>query len=279
VYKSTDCGENWREVFRTLPDDPQVVYAGGDNGMGVYKSTNGGFSWEPKNSGITDLDISTIVVAPSNHSVVYVGGGRLGNTGRLYRSDDAGESWTDIFPPLPPPGSHFDDIAVRPDNEDVVFVACEGGPGNYGIWKSTDGGANWRHVYDSYYMYCLAISEITPDVMYAARSWGFYKSSDAGESWELIAYLPLPGPSNDIWSIAPHPSDPQVIYVSRGSVGIWASTNGGYDWGPKNDGVWVPDMCRTRLTWDAVDPQWVYSGSYDAGFYRSQDGLFADSCG
>jgi hypothetical protein len=71
IYRSCDYGDHWFPVFsngrlrtvRAVVDDPNTVYCGG-SGVGIFKSTDGGESWVPRNSGIGDLDIGTIAIAP-----------------------------------------------------------------------------------------------------------------------------------------------------------------------------------------------------------------------
>ena len=283
IYKSMDDGETWQEVLRarnlfavrTHPLHPNVVFAGCDglygDSVAVYRSRNGGTTWQPCTNGIDRPTIGTIAISFSNPNVVYAGGGHRSNPGKLYRSDDGGDTWVGILPAIDPKVANISDIVVHPTEPHTVLFSCVALLSTHrGIYKSHDGGITWRQVFNGTPIYSLAISPTDPNVMYAGGAGYFLRSVDGGESWSLWATLPYPGV--EIYSIAPHPHDANRIWLSRASLGIYYSGDGGRTWERWNNGAWLTDMWLTRLTIDPLRPEFMFAGEYDAGFYRTFDG-------
>ncbi|MEP7001793.1 MAG: glycosyl hydrolase, partial [bacterium] len=163
--------------------EPRTFYFGAVNG-GVWKTTNAGASW----ANITDFrvkgnapeisSIGAIAIAPSDPNVIWVGTGESGmredltyGTG-VYRSTDAGESWTHVG---------LDDsqqigaVRVHPGNPDIAYVAAFGhafGPNKTrGVYKTIDGGKTWAQslfVDDSTGAIDLALDPSNPRILYAA---------------------------------------------------------------------------------------------------------------
>ena len=131
---------------------PNVYYFGAVGG-GVWKSTNGGITWEPIFDGQPISSIGAIAVAPSNPEVIYVGTGEADFRSNLtygigvYKSTDAGRTWKNIGLKA---SRHISRIAIDPKNPDVVFVAAMGSAygasAERGVFRSTDGGATWQKV-------------------------------------------------------------------------------------------------------------------------------------
>jgi len=228
VWKTTTAGTTWDPIFDNEgsysigsvtidPNNPNTIWVGtGEDvggrhvgyGDGIYKSTDGGQSWE--NMGLEESEhLSTIIVHPENSDIVWVAAeGPLWSSGGqrgLYKTTDGGETWDNVLN-----GNEWTgvtDILMDPRNSDVLYAATwqrhrtvaaymGGGPGS-GIHKSTDGGETWKELKSglpnsNMGKIGLAISPQQPDIVYAAieldrRTGGVFKSDNRGESWQKMS--------------------------------------------------------------------------------------------
>jgi len=228
VWKTTNAGTTWEPIFdgessysigsvTVDPNAPDVVWVGtGENvggrhvgfGDGIYKSTDGGRSWE--NMGLEQSEhLSTIIVHPEDSDVVWVAAqGPLWRSGEqrgLYKTTDGGETWEKVLGNDEWTG--VTDIVMDPRNPDRLYAATwdrhrtvaaymGGGPGS-GIWKSEDGGESWERLETGLPggplgKIGLAISPQNPDFVYAAietfrAEGGIWMSEDRGESWRKMS--------------------------------------------------------------------------------------------
>lgn len=152
LQRSIDQGVTWTPIGSGLPagqspgliaiapGNPSVIYSAPRSltdgpASGVYKSTNGGDSWTPANTGIEDRLVRAIAVHPTDPNIVYIG-----TWYEVMKSVDGGASWSE----LPWPGQHDAEvlaIAIDPHAPDTVYAA--GGVISYKVARSTDGGATW----------------------------------------------------------------------------------------------------------------------------------------
>ncbi|RPI72234.1 MAG: glycosyl hydrolase, partial [Ignavibacteriales bacterium] len=229
----------------------------------VWKTTNGGTTFEAIFDNYGSYSIGCLAIDPVNPFTVWTGTGEnnhqraLGYGDGIYKSTDGGKSWKNMGLKE---SRQIGEIAIDPRNSNIVFAAAEGsvwGPGGErGLYKSIDGGKNWKKV--------LEISEHTgvnnviydprnPDIMYATSEQrrrhvfskisggpesAVYKSVDAGETWEKI----MSGlPSVDIggMDIALSPVNPDVVYLIMEAAeekgGFFRSTNRGAAWERMNE--------------------------------------------
>lgn len=208
LFKTTDGGANWTNVspsaghYKDLvfkPNDPNTVYATRDGIF--YKSTDGGNSFYVAGQGLTGGARAAIAVTPANPDVVYFFLCNSDSFKALYRSNDAGENFTQQsnIPNIMAwdcTGGNggqawYDlDIAVDPLNEDIIFA------GGVNIFRSTNGGQNWEIV-AHWYGGCqvddvhadLHVLEYSPldGRLYAGNDGGIYYTADGGESWQMIS--------------------------------------------------------------------------------------------
>ena len=237
---------------------PREAYFGATGG-GLWKTTDAGENWAPVTDGkIGSASVGAIAVSESNPDVVFIGTGETCIRGNImpgdgvYRSADAGKSWTHVgFRE----SQGISKIRVHPTNPDIVFVAAFGkysAPSTErGVFKSTDGGKSWRKVLyrdDRTAAIDIAIDRTDPNVMYAAM-WeafrteshmssggpgsGLFKSTDGGESWQEISHAKgLPTGVVGRIGVAVSGANPHRVYalVENEKGGLFRSDDAGVTW-------------------------------------------------
>src|SRR5205823_2251011 len=178
----------------TDPSNPNIVFATTGRKDGLYRTTDGGQTWERSSRGLERHPIR-IAVAPSDPDVVYAGTQRAGggdDEAGVYRSVDGGANW---FPANNGIGiGQVDDLAIDPRDADVAYAAAERRCEScaYGTaLKTVNGGRQWVVVGDGigtyFYPSSLSISPGDPDVVYAGSPNGaVYRSIDGGQQWSRI---------------------------------------------------------------------------------------------
>lgn len=227
IWKTTTSGTTWEPIFDNYgaysigclamdPENTSVIWAGtGENnhqrclgyGDGVYKTINGGKSWE--NMGLKDSrQIGMIAIDPRNTDVVYVAaeGSTWGPGGErgLYKTTDGGKTWNKALEISENTG--VNNVIFDPRNPDVLYATSEqrrrhtftkiGGGPESAIWKSTDAGATWNKLTSGLPTgdvggMGIAISPINPDVVYAiieaaGETGGFFRTTNRGASWSKM---------------------------------------------------------------------------------------------
>ncbi|AHG93559.1 BNR repeat-containing glycosyl hydrolase (plasmid) [Gemmatirosa kalamazoonensis] len=320
VWKTTNGGQTWRNVsdFRvknggpeiasvgaiaTSPSDPNVIWVGSGEmgiredvtyGTGVYRSTDGGESWE--HLGLTDTQqIGAIRVHPTNADVAYVAAiGHVFGPNKergVYRTTDGGKTWKQVL--FVDDSTGAIDLAMDPSNPRVLFAAMwrvqrfpwgmSAGGGKSGLWKSTDGGDTWTDVSANPGLPSTALGRIgvavspanprrvyasveAPDSAGAPRG-GIFRSDDGGATWQRVS-------GDQRWqvrawyysTVTADPQDENTVYVNN--LGTWRSVDGGRSWAR----LGVPHG-DTHLLWiDPKDPKRMIHAndggatvSYDAG--------------
>jgi photosystem II stability/assembly factor-like uncharacterized protein len=242
--------------FAVVESNPNIVYVGLASG-GVWKTTNGGITWEPI---FDDQPVSTIgdvAVAPSNPSIVWVGTGEPNNRqssswgNGVYKSEDGGKTWQHMGLEQT---HHIGRIVIHPHNPDIVYVAALGklwGPNRErGVYKTTDGGRTWTQVLfvnEDTGVVDLAMDPESPNILYAAAyqrrrtvfgfagsgpGSGLYRSTDGGVTWtRMVKGLPYdpefsdgappaPGGGPALQRRGPQPDLPQEAIEQTGRIGL-----------------------------------------------------------
>ena len=223
ILKTTNNGTTFEPIFddqlvssigdlAIAPSDPQILYAGTGEpnnrqssswGNGVYKTLDGGKSWQ--HVGLTETHhIGRVLVHPGRPELVYVAAlGRLWGPNKergLYKTTDGGRTWSNTK--FVDEDTGFVDVAMDPESPDTLYAASYqrrrapfgfsgGGPGS-GLWKTTDGGASWTKLTKGLPegeigRIGLAVYLREPKIVYAlvehAKEGGIYRSEDRGESF------------------------------------------------------------------------------------------------
>ena len=238
-----------------IPGNPNIYYVGAAGG-GVFKTVDGGLTWNAIFEHEGTASIGAIALAPSNPSFVWVGTGEsnvrndvIDGKG-VYFSADAGHSWK--FMGLGET-QQISAIAVDPLDPNTVFVGAMGHTwapnADRGVFKTTDGGKTWKkvlYVNDTTGVSDLALDAGNSKVIFAGMwefrryPWtlvdggsnsGLYRSTDGGETWEKLTKGLPEGPLGRI-AVAVAPSNPDHIYALIGAKKgmLWQSTDLGDSW-------------------------------------------------
>jgi len=242
--------------------EPTTFYFGGTGG-GVWKTTDGGGSWEP----VSDKDFKTgsvgaIAVSESDPNVVYAGMGESPIRGNhshgdgVWKSTDAGASWKNVGLR---DARQISRVRIHPQDPNVVYVAAQGhswGPNDErGIYRSVDGGATWKRVLyvdDKTGASDLSMDPRNPRILYAAfwqvvrRPWelvsggpggGFWKTTDGGDTWTKPTEG-LPEETLGRCGIAASGAKPGRVWAiveAKDRGGLYLSDDGGEKWKQVND--------------------------------------------
>jgi photosystem II stability/assembly factor-like uncharacterized protein len=280
-----------------IAGDPNVVWVGSASG-GVWKTVNGGLTFEPVFDDQPIASIGDLAAAPTNPDVVYVGSGEanarnsvsFGNG--VYKTTDGGRSWRH----LGLEGTHhISRVIVSPQDENVVFVAAMGsffGPGEErGVFRTTDGGKSWQKVLyldEEHGASDLDMDPTNPNVLYTGlwhfdrKPWthttgskkgGVWRSVDAGETWQRLEEGLPKGVVGRI-AVKVAPSNPNVVYVLAESHEgtLFRSDDGGDTFQKVSDNVQIISrgLYYTDLRVDPWDENRVYAVS--SRLFRSIDG-------
>jgi len=302
-------GIAWRQVgpyrggragtITGVPGQDQLYYMGTAGG-GVWRTQDGGTTWSCISDGYFGGSIGAVAVAESDPNVLYVGEGEQtvrGNvsSGRgLWRSTDAGKTWTSIGLSN---SEHVGRIRVHPQNPDLVYVAVMGNlwkPNEErGLYRSEDGGESWEkilYVSDKAGAVDVVLDPNNPRIMYCG-TWqikrnGYrmdsggpgsklWKSTDGGDNWEELTFND--GLPEGVWGIvgvtvSPVNSERIWVIIEAENGGVFRSDDAGETWR------------RTSGQRDLRQRAWYYSRIYadpqdenqvyvcNVGFWRSRDG-------
>jgi len=255
VYKSLDGGRSWKHIglrdsqhigaVAVHPKNPDIVLVaalghayGPNEERGVYRSADGGRSWQKVLYRDADTGAVDVVFDPANANILYASLWQVRRTpwslssggpgSGLYKSTDGGVTWTRLEGHGLPEG-----ILGR------IGVSVAGGGGRVyalieahegGLFRSDDGGANWVRINPDhrfrqrawYYSHVYA-DPTTPDVVYISNT-GLFRSGDGGKSFDLV-----PAPHGDHHGMWIDPRDPRHL-IESSDGGASVSVDGGRSW-------------------------------------------------
>jgi photosystem II stability/assembly factor-like uncharacterized protein len=278
----------------------QTFYMGATGG-GVWKTQDGGQTWQNVSDGFFGGSIGAVAVSEWDPNVVYVGGGEVtirGNVSHgsgMWKSVDAGKTWSSIGLS---DSRHIPRIRIHPRNPDLVYAAVLGhlfGPNEErGVYRSKDGGATWERILfvsNEAGAVDLNMDPTNPRVLYAAF-WnvdrtpyslnsggpgsGLWKSTDGGDTWDELTGKDngLPTGTLGIIGVTVSPVNPERIWaiVEAAKGGVFRSDDGGESWKKINSERKLRQRAwyYTRIYADTQNEDIVYV--LNVQFWRSKDG-------
>jgi photosystem II stability/assembly factor-like uncharacterized protein len=291
VYKSTDAGKTWKRVgledtrqiprIRIHPKNPDIVYVaalghvfGPNEQRGVFRSKDGGKTWEKVFTRGNKAGAIDLILDPSNPNTIYAGFWEVyrkpwtlesgGPGSGIFKSIDGGDTWTELTrnPGMPKGTVGKVGITVSPANPERVWAIVEAEDG--GVFRSDNAGRTWTRVNDErrlrqrawYYTRIYADTK-NPDMVYILNV-QFFRSNDGGRTYTAIG-VPH-GDNHDLWI---SPEDPnRMIQSNDGGANV--SFNGGRSWTEQDQ----PTAQFYRVALDNDFPYNIYGAQQDNSTVR-----------
>ncbi len=275
IYESVDGGASWHRLSKldasddlvvdhivVDPANSAVVYAAAwmvdhpDGGLWI--SHDGGRNWDEL-MGLHGQSIRSFAMAPSNPAFLVAG-----TLQGVFRSSDAGATWTQISPVGSREIHEVESLAIDPGNPDVIYAGTWHLP-----WKTTDGGKSWynikRGVIDDSDVFSIIIDPEKPHVIYASACSGIYKSESAGELFHKIQGIPSTARRTRV--LRQDPLHREVVYAGT-TEGLYKTMDGGRTFKRMTSaGVIINDVHV-----DPDNPQHVLLATDRGGILASDDG-------
>ena len=292
IWKSVNAGKTWEPMglknarhiprVRIHPKNPDIVYAGvmGDlykssQERGVYKSINGGKTWNKKLFANKDAGVVDLIIDPNNPRVLYATTWNIrrtpyslssgGDGSALWKSTDEGETWTNIstHKGLPKGIWGISGVTVSPVNSDIVWALIENEKG--GVYKSTDAGKTWKLINSerklrqrAWYYTRLYADTQDENIVYVLNV-RYHKSTDGGKTYKT--FNAPHGDHHDLW-IAPEDNQRMIIGDDGGAQ---VSFDAGINWSTYMN---QPTSQFYRVTTDNHFPYRIYGAQQDNSTVR-----------
>ncbi len=309
LYRSTDGGETWTHLglaeteqiggIAINPINPNQIYVaamgkqyGTNPERGVYRSDDGGFSWEQKLYVTDSTGCIQVHVNPENPAMVYAamwerrrykyGRDYGGESAGIYRSSDGGNVWVKLSDGLPESNDNTGRIGLQisPTNPDIIYSVFTTNPITNefeGIYKSTNGGDSWAaintaEISDAFYSFGwyfgnLKIHPTNPDELYVLGL-ELNKTSDSGALWNTVSF----NVHADQHAMYIDSNNPDFIILGNDG-GIYISEDGGTTFA-HNKKLPISQFYACEV--DEQFPERIYGGLQDNGTQRTMTGNIDD---
>lgn len=285
IYTSSDSGRTWQFLYNfnrpklfvdhiiVDPRDSKTLYVAAHRHKeagGFFKSADGGRSWR-ESPELKNEALHSLIQSKSEPNVLITG-----TFNGIFRSDNSGDTWTQL-PTYNTPGLvHVESLAIDPRTTNTIYAGTW-----YLPYKSTDGGKSWKSIkngiIDDSDIFAIDINPRDPNHVIASACSGIYETKNGGGKWTKVQGIPSQsrrtrailqhpsigglvfagttegfwrserGGAPDSWmvttsrqleinSITVHPSRPQVIYIGTNNYGVMVSYDGGKNFAPTNGG-------------------------------------------
>lgn len=295
IYKSEDGTESWRPVngandtmrgkpvtaLAVDPSDANRIVVATENG--IYRTRDGGATWDDFSQGLLSTDIRTLMLAADG--TLYAGSKGYG----IFRRGGHDAAWRQMpalrefgtFWPIwdGRPLYQYTSLLIHPADSQTIYL----GTFPAGIYKTTDGGKTWRERnvgWTNDGVFTLVSDPLNPEIVYAGTYNGINRSTDGGGHWELWDQgWP---PEQWVFAIAFDPTDPNVMYavskngenMGRGRPGfhgtVMKSTDGGAHWFPITTGLNINQEFY-RIIVNPHYPDTLYLATESDGVFISRD--------
>ncbi|QII12859.1 exported protein [Candidatus Kuenenia stuttgartiensis] len=246
------------------PSNPNMAYFVTDTSQ-VWKSTDGGTSWQRKANGFGATGGTSVVFDPKNADIAYITG-MNGNAGSwtpfadvvqgIFRTADGGNNWKLVK------SANFNRI-TRSDGVHIAFAGNNiyAAPMKTGILKSTNGGTTWNFlttsgggkILDTLNLNNIAAHPTDNTILYVSASNGLYKIVDSGGS-ATVSKIGTGLPSGAVYQLVIDSTTPSTMYVAANSKGVYRSTDGGLNFSARNNGLSTPLGSGGQARYIAMSP-------------------------
>jgi len=286
VWKSTDAGKTWKHIgleksgqissIRIHPTNSDIAWVavqgqiwGPNEDRGVFRTQDGGKTWEHVLKVSADAGASDLRLDPTNPRILYAAlwhHGRKpwyiqsgGTDGGIYKSIDSGDNWEKLKGGLPEMVGKIA-VDVSASNPQRIYALLEAEPGEGGLWRSEDAGENWAlinghrvlHTRAWYYIH-IAADPVDDETVYVLNV-PLMKSVDGGTSWTKMST-----PHSDHHDHWINPDNNRNI-ISANDGGATITFDGGDTWSSIMN---QPTAQFYRVTTDNLTPFTIYGGQQD----------------
>ncbi len=289
VYKSVDGGKTWEHTglknvgqigaVEIHPENHNVVYVAAigkafqsNEERGVYKTMDGGLTWQKILYHSDKVGFSDLVFLPGNPETVFatawkaerkpwtIMSGGSAQEGGIYKSVNGGKNWTKVNSGLPNKLIGKIDLAISAADTKIIYALVEAPDSLGGVYKSVNQGKSFKLVSNNkglrtrpFYYTNIEVDPKNPKRIYVMAT-GYYKSEDGGKKWSRMSSPH--GDNHAMWINPDHPN----LFIQSNDGGANVTHNGGKTWSTQFN---QPTSEIYQVEVDDQYPYWLYGGMQD----------------